>query len=76
MEKIFNTTMTADLELSLILGSAVILLGILFACVAIREVGSDVENIKGTAKLKVSEYTEKTSNACAPNVQMNYLKQK
>ena len=28
MEKIFNTTMTADLELSLILGSAVILLGI------------------------------------------------
>lgn len=37
MEKIFNTTMTADLELSLILGSAVILLGILFACVAIRE---------------------------------------
>ena len=40
------------------------------------KVGSDVENIKGTATLKVSEYTEKTSNACAPNVQMNYLKQK
>lgn len=37
MEKIFNTTMTADQEFSLILGSAVILLGILFACVAIRE---------------------------------------
>ena len=40
------------------------------------KVGSDVENIKGTATLKVAEYTEKTSNACAPNVQMNYLKQK
>ena len=39
------------------------------------KVGSDVENIKGTATLKVSEYTEKTSNACAPNVQLNYLKQ-
>ena len=26
--------------------------------------------------LKVAEYTEKTSNACAPNVQLNYLKQK
>lgn len=36
MENIF-TTLTADQELSLILGSAVILLGILFACVAIRE---------------------------------------
>lgn len=40
------------------------------------KVGSDVENIKGTATLKVAEYTEKTSNACAPNVQLNYLKQK
>lgn len=40
------------------------------------KVGSDVENIKGTATLKVSEYTEKTSNACAPKVQLNYLKQK
>ena len=36
MENIF-TTLTADQEFSLILGSAVILLGILFACVAIRE---------------------------------------
>ena len=40
------------------------------------QVGTDVENIKGTATLKVAEYTEKTSNACAPNVQLNYLKQK
>ena len=44
MEKIFNTTMTADLELSLILGSAVILLGILFACVAIREYRMDLDD--------------------------------
>ena len=29
-----------------------------------------------SATLKVAEYTEKTSNACAPNVQLNYLKQK
>ena len=36
MENIF-TTLTADREFSLILGSAVILLGILFAYVAIRE---------------------------------------
>lgn len=40
------------------------------------KIGSDVENIKGTATLKVAEYTEKTSNACAPKVQLNYLKQK
>ena len=40
------------------------------------QVGTDVESIKGTASLKVAEYTEKTSNACAPNVQLNYLKQK
>ena len=40
------------------------------------QVGSDVESIKGTATLKVAEYTEKTSSACAPNVQLNYLKQK
>lgn len=40
------------------------------------QVGTDVESIKGTAKLKVAEYTEKTSSACAPNVQLNYLKQK
>lgn len=40
------------------------------------QVGTDVESIKGTATLKVSEYTEKTSSACAPNVQLNYLKQK
>ncbi len=39
-------------------------------------VGTDVESIKGTATLKVAEYTEKTSSACAPNVQLNYLKQK
>ena len=40
------------------------------------QVGTDVESIKGTATLKVAEYTEKTSSACAPNVQLNYLKQK
>lgn len=40
------------------------------------QVGTDVESIKGTATLKVAEYTEKTSRACAPNVQLNYLKQK
>ena len=42
----------------------------------IFKVGTDVENIKGTATLKVAEYTEKVSNACPVNVQMNYLKQK
>lgn len=40
------------------------------------QVGTDVESIKGTATLKVAEYTEKTSSACAPNVHLNYLKQK
>lgn len=40
------------------------------------QVGTDVESIKGTATLKVAEYTEKTSSACAPNVRLNYLKQK
>ena len=40
------------------------------------QVGTDVESIKGTATLKVAQYTEKTSSACAPNVQLNYLKQK
>ena len=40
------------------------------------QVGTDVESIKGTATLKVTEYTEKTSSACAPNVQLNCLKQK
>lgn len=40
------------------------------------QVGTDVKSIKGTATLKVTEYTEKTSRACAPNVQLNYLKQK
>lgn len=40
------------------------------------QMGTDVESIKGTATLKVAEYTEKTSSACAPNVQLNYLKQK
>ena len=33
-------------------------------------------NIKGTTTLKVAEYTEKTSNACAPKVQLNYLRKK
>ena len=42
----------------------------------IFKVGTDVENIKGTATLKVAEYTEKVSNACPVNVQMNYLRQK
>ena len=42
----------------------------------IFKVGTDVENIKGTATLKVAEYTEKVSNACPVNVQMKYLKQK
>lgn len=40
------------------------------------QVGSDVETIKGTASLKIAEYTEKVSNACPVNVQMNYLRQK
>lgn len=40
------------------------------------QVGTDVESIKGTATLKVAEYTEKTSSACVPNVQLNCLKQK
>lgn len=40
------------------------------------QVGTDVESIKGTATLKVAEYTENTSRACAPNVLLNYLKQK
>ncbi len=40
------------------------------------QVGTDVESIKGTATLKVAEYTEKTSSACVPNVRLNYLKQK
>ena len=38
------------------------------------QVGTDVETIKGTATLKVAEYTEKVSNACPVNVQMNYLR--
>lgn len=40
------------------------------------QVGTDVETIKGTASLKVAEYTEKVSNACPVNVQMNYLRKK
>ena len=40
------------------------------------QIGTDVETIKGTATLKVTEYTEKTSNACAPRVQLNYLRHK
>lgn len=40
------------------------------------QVGTDVESIKGTALLKIGEYTEKVSNVCAPTVQMNYLRQK
>ena len=39
------------------------------------QVGTNVEHIKGTATLKVAEYTEKVSNACPVNVQMNYLRQ-
>ena len=38
------------------------------------QVGTDVETIKGTASLKIAEYTEKVSNACPVNVQMNYLR--
>ena len=38
------------------------------------QVGTDVETIKGTALLKVAEYTEKVSNACPVNAQMNYLR--
>ncbi len=38
------------------------------------QIGSDVETIKGTATLMVAEYTEKVSNACPVNVQMNYLR--
>ena len=38
------------------------------------QVGTDVETIKGTATLKVAEYTEKVSDACPVNVQMNYLR--
>ena len=40
------------------------------------QVGTDVETIKGTATLKVAEYTEKVSNACPVKVEMNYLRQK
>ena len=39
-------------------------------------IGTDVETIKSTASLKIAEYTEKVSNACPVNVQMNYLRQK
>ena len=42
----------------------------------IFQVGTDVESIKGTANLKVAEYTEKVSCACPVNVKMNYLRQK
>ena len=42
----------------------------------IFKVGTDVKDIKGAATLKVGEYTEKVSNACPVNVQMNYLRQK
>ena len=38
-------------------------------------VGTDVETIKGTASLKLAEYTEKVSKACPVNVKMNYLRQ-
>ena len=38
------------------------------------QVGTDVETIKETASLKVAGYTEKVSNACPVNVQMNYLR--
>ena len=41
----------------------------------IFKVGDNVENILGTATLKVSEYTEKVSNVLPLNVQFNKVKQ-
>lgn len=38
------------------------------------KVGANIEDIRGTVSLKVTEYTEKVSNVCAPEVQMNYLR--
>ena len=40
----------------------------------VKETGSAIIT-KVVTKRKVAEYTEKTSNACAPKVQLNYLKQ-
>jgi beta-glucosidase len=38
-------------------------------------VGSSSRDIKATAPLKIAEYTEKTSNALAPQAKLNLLKQ-
>ncbi len=40
------------------------------------QVGTDVETIKGAVTLKIAEFTEKVSNACAPTAPLNYLRQK
>jgi beta-glucosidase len=37
-------------------------------------VGANIADIKGTAQLKLTEYTEKTNNALAPKVKLNLLK--
>ena len=37
-------------------------------------VGANIADIKGTAQLKLAEYTEKTNNALAPKVKLNLLK--
>lgn len=39
-------------------------------------VGSNVEDIKGTASLQVSEYTEKVTNSLAPKAPLQLLRQK
>lgn len=36
-------------------------------------VGANVEDIKGKAQLKLTQYTEKTSNALAPKVKLNIM---
>ena len=38
-------------------------------------IGNSSRDIKATASLKLNEYTEKTSNALAPNAKLNLLKQ-
>ena len=37
-------------------------------------VGANIEDIRGKAQLKLTEYTEKTNNALAPKVKLNLLK--
>ena len=37
-------------------------------------VGANIADIKGTAQLRLAEYTEKTNNALAPKVKLNLLK--